>query len=72
MTKPESKVYIRSMSVKNIKEEAKQLLDKMPDNLTWDELMYQIHVRQCIEAGLADGTAGKRLEVQEVRERDLD
>ena len=57
------------MSAKNIKEEAKQLLDKMPDNLTWDELMYRIYVRQCIEAGLLDGKAGKTLDVQDVRER---
>jgi hypothetical protein len=58
-----------SMSVRNIKEEAKRLLEKLPDDLTWDDLMHEIYVRQSIEAGLADSQAGKSVEVAEVRER---
>jgi hypothetical protein len=57
------------MSAGNIKEEAKRLLDRLPDDLTWDELMHEIYVRQSIEAGLADSKAGKVIEVKEVRER---
>jgi len=57
------------MSARNIKEEAKRLLERMPDDLTWDDLMHEIYVRQSIEAGLADAQAGKSVEVSEVRER---
>ena len=58
-----------SMNVRNIKEEAKRLLENLPDDLTWDDLMHEIYVRQSIEAGLADSKAGKSVEVAEVRER---
>jgi len=57
------------MSAGNIKEEAKRLLDRLPDDLTWDELMHEIYVRQSIEAGLADSKAGKTVQVDEVREK---
>jgi len=57
------------MSAENIKEEAKRLLERLPDDLTWDQLMHEIYVRQSIEAGLADRKAGKALDVKEVRER---
>jgi hypothetical protein len=49
----------------NIKEEAKRLLKKLPDDLTWDDLMHEIYVRQSIEAGLADSEAGKVVEVSD-------
>jgi len=57
------------MSARNIKEEAKRLLENLPDDLTWDDLMHEIYVRQSIEAGLADSKVGKAVEVSEVRER---
>jgi hypothetical protein len=56
-----------NMSATNIKDEAKRLLEKLPDNLTWDDLMHEIYVRQSIEAGLADGETGKVVEVSDVR-----
>lgn len=58
-----------NMSATNIKEEAKRLLEKMPDNLTWDDLMHEIYVRQSIEVGLADSEAGKVVEVSDVRKQ---
>jgi predicted transcriptional regulator len=53
----------------SIKEIAKQLIDRLPENSTWEDLMYQIYVRQCIEAGLADSEAGRVLSVAAVRQR---
>ncbi|QJB28143.1 hypothetical protein [Limnospira fusiformis] len=43
----------------NIKQEAKRLIDELPDNSTWDDLMYSIYVRQVVEAGIADSENGK-------------
>ncbi|WP_414623380.1 hypothetical protein [Calothrix sp. CCY 0018] len=52
--------------MENIKQEARKLIDKLPENSTWDDLMYQIYVRQTIEAGLADSKAGTITSVEEV------
>jgi hypothetical protein len=58
-----------NIPMENIKEEARKLIDKLPENSTWDDLIYQIYVRQTIEAGLADSKAGKVTSVQEVRRK---
>ena len=42
------------MQIRNIKEEAQDLLKNLPEDATWDDLMYKIYVRQAIEAGLKD------------------
>nr|WP_322711863.1 hypothetical protein [Nostoc sp. ChiSLP03a] len=55
------------MEIKNIKEEARRLIDKLPENFTWDDLMYEIYVKQAIEAGLSDSEAGRVVSVEEVR-----
>ena len=53
----------------NIKEEARRLVDRLPENSTWDDLMHEIYVRQSIEKGLADSRAGRTTSVEEVREK---
>lgn len=55
------------MEAKNIKEKARQLIDRLPENSTWDDLMYEIYVQQVIEAGLNDSETGKIISVEEVR-----
>jgi predicted transcriptional regulator len=55
------------MPTTNIKQEAHRLIEQLPETATWDDLMYEIYVRQAIEAGLADSEAGRRLDVKEVR-----
>ena len=54
--------------MQNIKEEAHRLVDKLSEDATWDDLRYQIYLRQNIEAGLADSEAGRVVDVAEVRE----
>jgi hypothetical protein len=49
------------------KEEAHRLIDRMPQNATWDDLMHEIYVREVIERGLADSQAGRTMNVREVR-----
>jgi predicted transcriptional regulator len=55
------------MASTNVKQEARRLVDNLPENATWDDLMYEIYVRQAIDAGLADSDAGRTLDVKEVR-----
>ena len=50
-----------------IKEEARRLVEQLREESTWEDLMYEIYVRQTIESGLADSKAGRTRDVQEVR-----
>jgi hypothetical protein len=55
------------MATPNIKEDARRLVEQLPDHSTWDDLMHEIYVRQSIEAGLGDSRAGRTTSVEEVR-----
>ncbi len=55
------------MTTTDIKQEAQRLIENLPSNATWDDLIYEIYVRQAIEAGLADSTTGRTLDVKDVR-----
>jgi len=50
-----------------IKNEARRLVEQLSDEATWEDLMYEVDVRQTIEAGLEDSRAGRVLPVDEVR-----
>ena len=49
------------------KDEAHKLIDRMPPNATWDDLMNKIYVRKVIERGLADSNEDRTRDVKEVR-----
>ncbi len=55
------------MASANVKQDAQQLIERLPENATWDDLMYRIYVRQAIERGLEDSRAGRTMDVAEVR-----
>ena len=57
------------MSENFVKEEAHKLVDKMPENSTWDDLIHEIYVRQVVERGLADSKAGRTKDVGTVRRK---
>lgn len=57
------------MSTSSIKEEAQRLLDELPSDATWDDLMRRIYVRQAIESGLEDSEAGRTIPVDELRDK---
>ncbi len=57
---------IPSMRIKDV---AHRLVDNLGENATWDDLMYEIYVRQAIEKGLADSAAGRSIPIDEVRAR---
>ena len=45
----------------NIKPDARLLVESLPETATWDDLAYEVYVRQAIELGLADAAAGRTL-----------
>jgi len=47
------------MHVTTVKENAKILINSLPDNSTWDDIMYEIYMKQKIEKGLNDIKTGK-------------
>ena len=55
------------MATTNIKEEARRLVENLEEDATWDDLMYQIYVRQAVDAGLDDSQTGRTIDVKEVR-----
>ena len=52
---------------RDMKEEAKRLIDSLPSLSSWEQLMYEIYVREAIENGLADSLEGRKTSVEEVR-----
>ena len=50
-----------------IKQQARKLLEELPDDATWDDIVYELAVRRSIELGLADAQADKVTTVNEVR-----
>lgn len=54
-----------------IKEEAKKLLDNLPDEASWDDVMYEMYVRKKIDEGIKAADEGKLVSHQEVKKRFL-
>lgn len=52
---------------RDLKEEAKRLIDSLPSLSSWEQLMYEIYVRETIEKGLADSIEGRKTSVEDVR-----
>ena len=52
----------------SIKKAAARLVRDLPESASWDDLMYEILVRQKIEAGLADLNDGRKHSHQAIRE----
>ena len=48
------------------KQAALELLNKLPDECTWDDIMSELFVRQKIEAGIVDADAGRVVSHEEV------
>ena len=55
------------MSALMAKEEAHRIVESMPPNATWEDLMHEIYVREAVEKGLADSRSGRTRSVKEVR-----
>lgn len=54
-----------------IKREAQRLVERLPEQASWDDLMYEIYVRQAVDRGIADADAGKVVSHDEARQRHL-
>lgn len=53
----------------NAKQAALRLLESLPDRVGWDEIMYELYVKQKIEAGLLAASEGNTIDQAEARRR---
>jgi predicted transcriptional regulator len=51
------------------KEAAKQLIDHLPEQASWDDIMYELYVKQKIEAGLRAVKEGRTIPHDEMKRR---
>lgn len=54
-----------------VREEVQDLAGKLRDDATWDEVMYELYVRQKIAAGLKAADEGRVVPHEEVKRRFL-
>ncbi len=52
-----------------VKEEAIQLIKKLPDDCTVQDILYELYVKQKVDEGLQDLKQGKTLSQGEVKRR---
>ena len=49
------------------KDAARQIIERLPEQATWDDIMYELYVKQKIEEGLADIEAGRTVPHEAVK-----
>jgi predicted transcriptional regulator len=58
-------------TMNTVKEDARQLVESLPDHATWDDLMYEMYVRQKIALGIQAADEGRVVPHEEVKKRFL-
>ena len=49
------------------KEAARQSIDHLPDHASWDDIIYELYVKQKIEEGLKDAEEGRVIAHEDVK-----
>ncbi len=49
------------------KEAAREVLERLSDQVTWNDIMYELYVKQKLETGLADIEAGRTVPHQQLK-----
>jgi predicted transcriptional regulator len=50
-------------------EAARQIIDHLPDQATWDDIMYELYVKQKIEEGIHAADEGRTVPQSEAKQR---
>lgn len=53
----------------NAKQAAQAVIDHLPDQASWDDIMYELYVKQKIEEGLKAADEGRTVPHQEAKRR---
>ncbi len=54
-----------------VKEQARALVEDLPNDATWDDVMYRLYVRQRIALGIQAGEEGRVQSHEEVKRKFL-
>jgi len=52
-----------------VKEEAKKMIEKLPDNVTWNDIMYGLYVKKKIAVGLKAAEEGLVVSHKDAKKR---
>ncbi len=55
--------------MQSAKDAAKHIIDHLPEQATWDDIMYELYVKQKIEAGLKAADEGRTVSHQDAKKR---
>ena len=55
--------------MQSAKEKVRQLIERLPDTATFDDIMYEYYMRQKIEAGLKAVNEGRTIPHDEAKKR---
>lgn len=53
----------------SIKDASNEVITRLPSEATWNDLMYELYVKQKIEAGLQAAAEGRVVSHEEVKQR---
>ena len=54
---------------RSLKQAAQQLIDQVSDQASWDDIMYELYVKQKLEKGLKAVTDGRIVSQEEAKKR---
>jgi hypothetical protein len=54
---------------KGMKAAVLELVNDLPNDATWEDVIYRVYVREAIEAGRKDAAEGRLVDLAEVRRR---
>ena len=57
--------------MRGIKEEALKLIDSLPEEISWDDIIYEMYVRKKIERGIKAADEGRVVTHDEVKQQFL-
>lgn len=55
--------------MKSIKEEARKLIDKLPEQATWDDLIYEFYVKKKLETAVKAAGEGRVVSHEDAKRR---
>lgn len=53
----------------NAKESAQNIIDQLPEHASWNDIMYELYVKQKIEAGIKAAEEGRTVPHDQVKAR---
>lgn len=57
------------MTMSSVKEQAKKIIENLPDNAGWDDIMYEFYVKKKITSALEAAEQGKAVSHREAKKR---